>query len=342
MELFYYNQNKSLEKTKFYIKMDLRIVQYNKKFKKTWDEFVTSSNNGTLFHSQLFLSYHSPNRFEDHSLLFFNNQKLVAILPAAILINSKERILSSHCGASYGGFVHKDDLNMETALALVQHLIRYAKEKKYSKIQITPTPTIYQSRPNQHIEFALFASHFYFRKRELTSIIDLQQNGRALTDLFSSEARTAYRKAQKNNLIIRDSSDYATFYKILSSNLRERYSVFPTHTLKELLRIKKLFPSRITLTACYYQKKLIAGVVNFVCNKNILLAFYISQDYAFQRYRPLNLTFFEIIRKNSNKNFHYYDLGLFTVNMKPNWGLAKFKESLGGLGVFRDYYEITL
>lgn len=322
--------------------MAINIVLYSKKYQKQWDQFVLSSNNGTLFHTQLFLSYHKKSRFPNKSLLFFNNKKLLSVLPATKIKNEKDIIFSSHGGASYGGFIYGNDLDIEVARELVKGLIEYSKKMKYSKIHITPPPIIYQKRFSNNIEFALHTNNFQLRKRELTSIVNLKNTNGAILDLYKPEARTAYRKAIKSEVIIRDSNNYKAFYKILSLTLKKRFQVSPAHTLKELLHLKKMFPNDISLKAAYFQKKLIAGVVNFVCNKQVMLAFYISQDYNFQHLRPLNAIFYEIFKDCLEIGFDYYDFGLFTVDMEPNLGLAKFKESLGGTGIFRDYFELIL
>ena len=38
----------------------------------------------------------------------------------------------------------------------------------------------------------------------------------------------------------------------------------------------------------------------------------------------------------------FLDFGIFTVNEKPNMGLARFKESFGAGGVLRDTLELNL
>ena len=50
----------------------------------------------------------------------------------------------------------------------------------------------------------------------------------------------------------------------MEKNLSIRHNVKPTHTLKELLLLKKLFPERIILFGAFYKQKMIAGVVTFV------------------------------------------------------------------------------
>ena len=50
--------------------MSITIRRFIHSDEKVWDAFVASSNNGTLFHTRKFLSYHPKDRFLDHSLVF--------------------------------------------------------------------------------------------------------------------------------------------------------------------------------------------------------------------------------------------------------------------------------
>ena len=80
---------------------------------------------------------------------------------------------------------------------------------------------------------------------------------------------------------------------------------------------------------------MIAGVVNFICNNNTVLAFYISHKSECQKFRPLNIIFSNVFQWAINNKYKYYDFGLFTVNQEPNLSLARFKESFGANGAFR-------
>ena len=81
---------------------------------------------------------------------------------------------------------------------------------------------------------------------------------------------------------------------------------------------------------------MIGGVVNFIANNDVILAFYISHDEDYQEYRPINLLFYEIFRWAISNNYSVFDFGIFTVNEEPNMGLARFKEKFGASGIFRD------
>ena len=117
-----------------------------------------------------------------------------------------------------------------------------------------------------------------------------------------------------------------------------RHNVQPTHTLDELQLLKKIFPERIKLFSATFENRMVAGVVMFECNKRVTLAFYISHDEDFQQYRGVNYLFFEIIKWAIRNSYGYLDFGIFTVDMDPNWGLGRFKESFGAQGIFRDTF----
>ena len=87
---------------------------------------------------------------------------------------------------------------------------------------------------------------------------------------------------------------------------------------------------------------MIAGVVNFIVNKQVVLAFYISHNDKYQKLRPINLLFYKIFEWAIKQRYNFFDFGIFTVYEKPNMGLARFKENFGSSGVFRDTIELNL
>ena len=87
---------------------------------------------------------------------------------------------------------------------------------------------------------------------------------------------------------------------------------------------------------------MIAGVVTFQVNSNVLLAFYISHDEKYSELRAVNLLFFEIFKWAIKSNFKIFDFGIFTVSGVPNMWLGRFKENFGASGIFRDTIELKL
>lgn len=318
------------------------IKLYNKEMNRVWDRFVWQANNGTMFHTRKFLSYHKEGRFEDNSLLFYEGDKISALFPAAVRLVEGQKVLSSHCGASYGGFVYDEKTSIRKAFDLVESLIEYGKKNEFDKIEMTLPPFIYLKRPSHYIDFALYKNGFTYKKREVSSVIPLDFSPEDIYKQFKPEARTAARRSQKLGVQIKIQDDFEQFYPILKKNLKMRHNVNPTHTLDELLLLKKLFPEKILQFGAYLEDRMIAGVTNFICNNRVVLAFYISHDEDFQKYRPVNLLFYEIIKWSIQRGYKFLDYGIFTVNEDPNWGLGKFKESFGARGILRETFQKIL
>ncbi len=288
-----------------------------------WDSFVDSADNGTIFHKRLFLSYHPKDRFEDASFVIKKDNNIISVFPAVLVERENKKVLSSHSGASYGGFVYKQNLNFREAFDLVENLVAYAGDLKCDRIQLTPPPMIYKTKYSDYIDFALVKNGFGYLKRDVSSVVQLDVSKDELLSTYRSEARTAVKKAIKQNVEIAECERFEDYYEILKKNLKMRHNVSPTHTIEELIKLKKIFPGKIRLWGAFLGEKLIAGVCNFTTNPRVVLAFYISHDEEYQEYRAVNLLFYEIMKRYHDEGFKFLDFGIFTVNMDPNWGLGQ-------------------
>ncbi len=316
--------------------IDYKIFRKSGLSAEEWDNFVENSDNGTLFHKREFLSYHPESRFNDASFAVLKDNKVLALYTAAVMERDGKKILASHPGASYGSFVYKSNLNFKEAHSMVDVLMDYAESLKVDRIQLTLPPIIYQTKYSNYIDFALVRNGFTYLKREVSSIVQLDFNKEELLSAYRSEARTAVKKSIKQGVEVVECEKFEEYYKILKKNLKLRHNVSPAHSLDELIRLKKMFPAKIRLWGAFLKGKLIAGVCNFSANPKVVLAFYISHDEAYQEYRAVNLLFYEIMKRYKEEGFRFLDFGIFTVNMEPNWGLARFKENFGARGIFRD------
>ena len=318
------------------------LHRYINQNESRWDQFVSSGNNGTLFHLRKFLNYHPKDRFQDHSILIEKKQNLFSVLPAAELIVDGKRILVSHPGSTVGSFVVPENLSIADAMSMSEALVTYVKENNFSGIRITLPPTLYQRRLSNYMDFSFFKQGFTYSKRDVTSILFLEDSLDKNLAKFKSSHLRAVRNAQEKGVNVRQSNDFDSFYHILEQNLKIRHGVSPTHTLAELKNIHALFPDRVNLFAAFVKDVMVAGVVNFVVNDHVVLAFYISHDEVYQEFRAVNLLFYSIFDWAIQQGFRIYDFGTFTVNEEPNMGLGRFKENFGASGIFRDTIELKL
>ena len=156
--------------------MSIKVRKYKESDLTPWDEFVENSNNGTIFHLRKFLGYHPNDKFIDHSLIFYKKEKIISIFPAVYQQKNSIIELISHPGASMGSCVVPENLAFVDALELTEKLVSYALEDEIDRIQITLPPIIYNKRISQYLDFAYQKSGFIYLKREVTSILFLEND----------------------------------------------------------------------------------------------------------------------------------------------------------------------
>ena len=175
------------------------LHQYINQNESRWDQFVSSGNNGTLFHLRKFLNYHPKDRFQDHSILIEKKQNLFSVFPAAELIVDGKRVLVSHPGSTVGSFVVPENLSIADAMAMSEALVSYIKENNFCGIRITLPPTLYQRRLSNYMDFSFFKQGFAYLKRDVTSILFLEDSLEKNLAKFKSSHLRAVKNAQENN-----------------------------------------------------------------------------------------------------------------------------------------------
>ncbi len=318
----------------------IKIEKFSKNNNDIWDSFVLKANNGTLFHLRKFLGYHPEDRFKDHSLEIYKKNTLLSVFPAAGIIINDKKMLASHPGSSYGSFVLKEGLSIKDAMDMVSKLIDYSSKKGFEGIQLTIPPAFYSKRLSNYIEYSLLCNGFDYFRREVTSTLIIENSEYKILNKFKPAHQRAVRKSKKLGVETRITNRVEEFFSILKNNLKIRHGVNPTHTLDELKLLIKLFPNSINFFGAFYDKQMIAGVLNIIVKEGVALAFYISHKEEFQELRPLNLLFFDIFKWGLKNNIKVYDFGTFTDKGVANMGLGRFKESFGASGVFRDTFKI--
>lgn len=70
-----------------------QFKQYTEKNENEWDKFVLEESiNGTFLQSRRFLNYHPVGRFEDCSLMIFDEKNnLCAVIPACVVEENSQK-----------------------------------------------------------------------------------------------------------------------------------------------------------------------------------------------------------------------------------------------------------
>lgn len=304
-----------------------------------WDAFVEEADNGTLFHRLGFLAYHG-NRFagQAHHLAWTRGDSLHAVLPLGLFREEDGLIARSPFGASYGGIVVPPGLSLQRARELVDSLIEYLRGLGVRTLVVTPPPKLCFARPHDYLEFHLLKAGAVCVRSELTSYIPAEEDP---LPSFRHSAVKAVRKATSHGVRVEESDAADAFYSILTAN-RDRFGVVPTHSLEEVRWLLRNLPDHVKLFLAFHDDVPIAGSLVLRVNRRAILDFYWAHLEEHQGLRPVSLLVYEITRWAARSGHTWFDFGTQTLDMVPQEGNTRFKETFGAVGAFRSTYRLDL
>lgn len=310
------------------------ITRYTADRKTAWDNFVARSKQGTFLFCRDYMDYHSD-RFHDHSLMVWNDNALVAVLPA----NQEADVLWSYQGLTYGGLLTLDKTKTAEVCDIFRHINNYLRAQGFHRVLYKPIPWIYHRLPAEEDLYAVFnVCRARLTVRSIASVI------RSSNSLKWSRIRSwGADKAHTHGIEVKlGDADYAPFWKVLTENLKTTHHVAPVHTLEEMQRLHAAFPDNIKLYTARLGNEVLGGVLLYVTPR-VVHAQYISASPEGKRKHALDAIFRTILTQDY-RHCPYFDFGTSNEQRGQvlNEGLVYQKEGFGGRGVCYDWYEWEL
>ena len=304
-----------------------RIERYGVGDRKRWDEFVAASRNATFLFDRDYMDYHSD-RFEDHSLMAYKGDRLLAMLPANL--TRDDMTLHSHQGLTYGGWIlpmsHVDGGDV---LSLFEEMRIFLREEGVVALDYKPLPWFYSRIPAQDDIYALFRLGAELTETTLSSTIDLRSPRG-----FNTLQRRHLRKASSLGAEVVETTDTAAFWEMLAACLAERHGARPVHTAAELELLRYRFPKNIRIFTVSLPGSGVpqAGVCVFDTGM-VAHAQYIATTPKGRELNLLTLLFDRLINEVFADR-RYFDFGISTEEggRVLNEGLLRQKSSLGASG----------
>lgn len=307
----------------------INIKAYNKEFKQIWNEFNKNSKNSIFMFDRNYMDYHSD-RFIDNSLMFYDDNKLIALLP----MNIKDNVLYSHGGLTYGGFITNNDMKQHIMLECFDELIKYAKRKEIKEIIYKTIPYIYHKQASEEDIYALFVNNAKLITVDASTYLNLNN------PLKMPKGRKAQiSRAKRENVEIKELyelTDYTEFIELENAVLKEKHNTKAVHTGEELYLLHDNFKSKIHLIGAFKENKLIAGLVIYEYDQAIHIQYMATNDIA-RDIGALDLLIEQVIKKYE-KEKEWLDFGISTEHNRIylNEGLIHQKEGFGGrTGVYK-------
>lgn len=306
------------------------IKKYQTKDFYVWNNFIADAKNATFLFHRSFMEYHSG-RFEDFSLLIFENEILKAVLPANIVENK----IFSHQGLTYGGLVLNEKKKLKEVILMFKEVLFFLHKNKIVQMQVKQIPSIYCKVFSDELEYILFLTNAEIFKKDTLSVINLNQKVN-----YSETRKQGINKGKRNDLIIKEENNFEIFWdKILIPNLKTRHNATPVHSIDEIKKLAFLFKN-IRQFNVYHQEEIVAGTTIFETEK-VAHVQYISVDKTKSDLGILDFLFDYLI-SDVFQDKAFFDFGTSNENNGKNLnaGLSFWKESFGARTVVQNFYEV--
>ena len=310
------------------------IKKYHKNDYEIWNAFIGQAKNATFLFHRDFIEYHQD-RFEDFSLLIFEDEKLKAVLPA----NIKGKSVYSHQGLTYGGLVFNAKLKGEKVEIVLDQVLLFLKENSIVNFYYKPIPDFYLQRGNQDLDFFLFKRGAILERKEMNLAINLE-----LPLQISKSKLKHFRRIENLDLDIVEEHDFEPFWgKVLGPRLLEKFNVKPVHTKEEIALLKQNFPDNIKQYSVYQDDEIIAGITIFE-TKDVVKSQYGATSQKGEQVRALDFLFINLIHKYKRKGKRFFDMGIVNEENESGYhsGLLNQKEELGCSVYNQDFYKIEI
>jgi Acetyltransferase (GNAT) domain len=311
--------------------MPICVKRYTSEHKQIWDEMIANGRNGVFLFFRDYMEYHSD-RFQDASALFFEGNRLLAVLPA----NRSGDQVVSHAGLTFGGVISRHNLGASAMLELFDVLLAWLRGQGVSTLLYKPVPHIYHRMPAEEDLYALFRSGARLVRRDLSSTLDMRC--RAPMDRL----RRRQLKRGKDAFVVRECRDYGKFMDLVRSGLTTKYNVVPTHTKEDMELLAGRFPQNIRLFGAYRGEQLRAGALVYEGTNVAHVQYGAGADDA-KREGALECIYDELLERRY-ATIRYFDWGISTeqAGRRLNPSLVQNKEGYGARGIAYDLYQLDL
>ena len=304
---------------------------YQKEDYAIWNSFVEVAKNATFLFHRDYMEYHSD-RFDDYSLLIFENDKLVSILPA----NRVGTTLFSHQGLTYGGLVITKKCKLIEFITIFSEVLKFLNSNAILNFNLKLLPRFYCDIFSDELEYCLHVLDAKLTQRNANSVIDLKR-----TFFISKSRKENIRRGLNNNLKIKEELNFDLFWNaILEPNLKNKHNSKPVHSAKEMQLLQQNFPDNIKHFNVYDKEKIVAGTTIFIAGK-VIHPQYVSGNKDKNSLGSLDYLYHYLIT-DKYKNYDFFD---FANSNEPsekrlNKGLLFWKESFGAKTVVQNFYEV--
>lgn len=314
----------------------INIKRYQPEAEKAWDSFIDQAHNSHFIFKRAYMEYHAD-RFNDYSLMIYEKQKLIALLPA----NHKDSSLYSHQGLTFAGLIYSYETKAIEVIEIFKALKIFLKENSFKTLVYKAIPHIYHQNLGEEDLYAItkLCKEGLARiiKTDIHSAIEINNH-----QGFSKGKKSSVKKAINSNLEIKQSEDFQKFFEIMNQLLKDKYDAKATHSLEEIIYLRNKFPENIKLFVAIHNNDILAGTIIYE-NYQTVKTQYIASTELGRELGAVDYLIDQLI-KIFFTNKKYFDFGTSVAESECgfNPNLMMQKELFGARAISSQIFEIEV
>lgn len=300
-------------------------------FEGTWEGYEkfyqkVPQANRSLFNSPQFLSYREPNPL---TIINWSHKGTSFAQSACWIKQSKDgsRTISIPGGASFGGPVARSRMGITDYIELLNALVGYARTKRYSRIEWTPSMRHHIVGGDDEAEFAALLLGFSVEVVGIESVVTLPAN-------YDSKFTNLLRKCQREGVSSAQEIGLDVFYPTLEA-VYARHQVQPTHSKSELALLKERFPREIRFVGATKDGEIAATACLFRISEVSEMVFYMCTVEKYKKDNPMMLLISEDMKHAQQQGCRTYNFGTSSIGLQLRGGVWSFKQQFGARGYMR-------
>ena len=313
----------------------VNVKPYSSSDVNVWNNFIDVAKNSHFFFHREYMDYHKD-RFQDFSLMIYNEKgKLISVLPANVSIQNENKILCSHGGLTFGGFLVGQDMTTATMLEIFDAVKKFLRQRNFSFMIYKCIPYVYWKYPCEEDKYSLFVNDAKLIRRDVSVAVFIPNSYKYFKGIKYNVS-----KAKKNHVTVRQSEAYEAFIDLQNEILLKYHSARAVHTGQELKLLAERFPKNIKLYTGELDGKILAGAVIFD-NGDTVHTQYLANSDEGRKIGALDGVIDHLL-KEVYSDRKYFDFGISNEHdgRYLNRGLISQKEGFGARAVVHDFYRI--
>ena len=230
----------------------------------------------------------------------------------------------------YAGIYTSGKWNTNSCYPFIRKMLTTLKNRGVQKVVIKQAPTCVNPN-NKPIHQALLSNGFEVSKKEINHHLDLT-NINPWANIHLMERRKINRCSNESILLIEESPEQLREVYDFIVNCRKQQSLKINISFEKLLKTIQTLPGHYRIFSARSEtNNVLAATITVQVTRKAVYNYLPAFDRSYKSLSPLAFLTFELIKKFQSEGLHYWDLGISSIESKPQEGLIAFKERMGGI-----------